>query len=124
MLESKKALSKAQVEELLKREDMSKSAKVKEMFEHGMEVKDISKLLNIRYNFAYNVIQNYVITKGIEVEAVKRDSKKDAMYALFDAGKNIMEVAKEMKANYNYVWKMHKEWAAEAAKEVAMSESK
>jgi hypothetical protein len=120
-MEVMEQLSEDQVKELLA-QDISKSAKVKVLFDHGFEVKDIANLLKIRYNFAYNVIQNYVVVNGIAVETAKKETKKDAVYALFEQGKTLGEVSKELKMNYNYVWKLHKEWERAAAAEVEQAE--
>lgn len=110
-------MSKKQMAELVANEGLSKSAKIKVLFDHGLEVKEIASTLNIRYNFAYNVLQNYINTQSIEVEASHRETKKDVVWALFDQGKKIGEVAKELKMNYNYVWKLRKEWEDAAVKE-------
>jgi transposase len=112
-----KEVTKEEIEMILHDESTSKSGKVKALFDLGYEVKDIAAALDIRYNFAYNVVQNYVIVKGIEVETVQRETKKDAVFQLFDEGKNLTQVAKELKTNYNYIWKLHKEWEREAIKE-------
>lgn len=102
--------------------EVSKSAKIKGLFDMGFETKEIAELLGIRYNFAYNVIQNYAFTTGIEFETTRKNTKKDEVCRLFDEGKNNTEVAKELKMNYNYVWKLRKEWEAEVAAEVAKEE--
>lgn len=110
-------LTKKQVAELVAAEGISKSSKIKTLFDHGFEVKEIASTLNIRYNFAYNVLQNYINTQSIEVEASHKETKKDVVWALFDQGKKIGEVAKELKMNYNYVWKLRKEWEEAAVKD-------
>lgn len=118
-------VNEKKVQEVVTAEGKNKSAKIKELFDMGCEVKDIAERLSIRYNFAYNVISNYVIVNDIEVSKAVRETKKDTVFQLFDAGKTLGEVSKELKMNYNYVWKLKKEWekevAAEAAKEVAMT---
>lgn len=110
-------LTKKQVVELVSNEGTSKSSKIKVLFDHGYEVKEIAVLLNIRYNFAYNVLQNYINTQSITVETSHKETKKDVVWALFDTGAKIGEVAKELKMNYNYVWKLRKEWEDAAVKE-------
>jgi len=118
-----KKLEGKKLKELLGK-DASKSSKIKELFDMGYETKEIANLLDIRYNFAYNVISNYVLINDIEVEKVRQNTKKDAAWKLFDQGKSIKEVAGELKVNYNYIWKLHKEWEAEAVKEVKKEEAK
>lgn len=116
-------MTEEQVNEILGQE-LSKSAKIKALFDGGYEVKEIASIVGVRYNFVYNVVSNYVVINGIETENVKRDSKKDAVWAMFDRGMKLMEVAKELKTNYNYVWKLHKEWEQAAIKEAAVGEVK
>lgn len=116
MVESKGILTEDEVKVVLAAET-SKSAKIKTLFEHGYEVKEIARLLDIRYNFAYNVIQNHVIVNSIEIDTEKKATRKDEVFVLFDEGKTLTEVSRELKMNYNYVWKLRKEWERLAAKE-------
>ena len=101
----------------------SKSGKMKELFKLGLEVKDIAVMMGVRYNFVYNVVSNLVIVEGIVVENNKVSSKKDAVWALLDLGKTAKEVAVELKTNYNYVYKLRKEWIAKAEAEVKAMEA-
>ena len=78
---------------------------MKDLFDLGLEVKEIAKVMDVRYNFVYNVISNMVIINGIQVENVKVNTKKDQVFALFDTGKSVKEVAVELKTNLNYVYK-------------------
>lgn len=117
-----KVMSAKAVEKIVKDEALSKSAKVKALFDGGLEVKEIATALGIRYNFAYNVISNYIIVNEIEVETQRKASKKDAVWAMLDEGKTAKEIAIELKTNYNYVYKLRKEWIAQAAAEVAVDE--
>jgi len=112
-----------QLKVMLADDKMSKSAKVKSLFEQGYEVKVIADMVGIRYNFAYNVIRNHIVVNDVPVEMEKKETKKDVVYKLFDEGKTLAEVAKELKMNYNYVWKLHREWAHEVAKEQAAQEA-
>lgn len=117
-----KVMSAKAVEKIVKDEALSKSAKVKALFDGGLEVKEIATALGIRYNFAYNVISNYIIVNEIKVETQRKASKKDAVWAMLDEGKTAKEIAIELKTNYNYVYKLRKEWIAQAAAEVAVDE--
>ena len=107
-----KKLTKKQQEELLKNEGASKSSKIKTLFESGLGVKEIATLLDIRYNFAYNVISNYIITSDIEVIKEEKTNKKQVVIEMFLAGKSNKEIAIELKTNYNYVYKIVKEYKA------------
>lgn len=91
----------------------SKSSKMKQLFQLGLEVKEIANLLEVRYNFVYNVISNQVIIEGLEVETTKQSSKKDQVRELFNQGKSNKEIAIELKTNYNYVYKLVKEIKSE-----------
>lgn len=100
-----------QVEKVVATEQ-SKSAKIKELFEMGLEIKAIASALGIRYNFAYNVISNYVNMNGIEVEKNVKASKKDAIITLHLTGKSHKEISIELKTNYNYVFNTVKAYKA------------
>ena len=121
-LNVEKVMGAKAVDKVVRDEALSKSAKVKALFDGGLEVKEIATALGIRYNFAYNVISNYIIVNEIEVETQRKASKKDAVWAMLDEGKTAKEIAVELKTNYNYVYKLRKEWIAQAAAEVAVAE--
>jgi len=52
---SKKAQER-KVQEIMRARKMNKSQKIRALFNAGKAIKEISELLEIRYNFAYNVI--------------------------------------------------------------------
>lgn len=103
-------LTKKQQEELLKNEGISKSSKIKTLFESGLGIKEIAELLNIRYNFAYNVISNYIITNEVEIIKEEKVNKKQIVINMYLEGKSNKEIAVELKTNYNYVYKIVKEY--------------
>lgn len=118
--------TKEQIDEVVNSEVLTKSGKIKELFNLGLEVKEIQKVTGIVYNMCYNVITNYVLTNGLEVVKEKRVSKKQLIFEMFDQGKTNMEVAKDTQTNYNYVCKLKKEWKSSlvtntGAEEVAMT---
>ena len=88
---------------------VSKSQKMKEMFDGGLEVKEIANLLKVRYNFVYNVISNYTNINDIKVEKNNKVTLKDQIIELHKQDKKNVEIAKELKVNYNYVYKIVKE---------------
>lgn len=102
-VEMKKAIAS-----ILKKES-SKSLKVKNLFDLGLEVKEIAGLVQIRYNFAYNVISNYIIIEGLEVENTKKDSKIDLVRTMFKANKSCKEIAIELRTSQNYIYKLIKQ---------------
>jgi len=105
------------VEGILGNKETSKSGKMKEMFNLGLEVKEIALLMGVRYNFVYNVVSNMVIVDGVKVESSKTESKKDKVWELLDQGKTTKEIAIELKTNYNYIYKLKKEWVAKVVEE-------
>lgn len=93
--------------------EISKSAKVRELFDGGLEIKEIAAALEIRYNFAFNVLQNYININDIEVEKSIRSSKRDEIVALLSTGMSLADISKQTKTNYNYIWKINKELKGE-----------
>ena len=104
-----KNLTKAEQNKLLKSEEVSKSQKMKTLFEAGLTIKNIAELLDVRYNFVYNVISNYIITSDIEVIKEEKVNKKQIISEMFNNGLSVKEIAIELKTNYNYVYKIVKE---------------
>lgn len=100
-------LEKKEIEKILKSE-LSKSQKMKDLFKGGLEVKEISLLLNVRYNFVYNVVSNMIRVNDLEGKVVKekKEDKKSKIIELLKKGKSNIEISKELKCNYNYVWKI------------------
>ena len=119
--ENYKAPTAGQIKKVVENEGLSKSAKMKELFEMGLEIKVIAEHLQVRYNFVYNVISNYVNMNGIPVETNKKVGKKDMIIELFLAGKTNKEISIELKTNYNYVYNTVKQY--KASQEGAVSES-
>jgi len=89
--------------------NMSKGAGIRECFAGGLEVKDISNRLGIRYNHVYNVVKNEVLTKGLSEDIIQSErgganSKKAQIVQMLQDGKSITEISAELKCMYNYVW--------------------
>jgi len=55
-----RAAQKRRVEEIMKARKMNKSERIRALFNAGLTVKKIAEIVEIRYNFAYNVISRYV----------------------------------------------------------------
>lgn len=84
---------------------MSKSNVMRSMFEEGKTVSEISHELNANYAFVYGVIQRYCQKTGRDMPtATKTGSKSEQIRQMFDDGKTIGQIAKELNANYSYVW--------------------
>ena len=92
--------------------DESKSKKMIALYNAGEEIKAISVLMGVRYNFVYNVISNYTRVNDIELRTNAGDSKKAQIEQMIAAGKSNTEISKELKTNYNYVYKIAKEYLA------------
>ena len=94
----------------------SKSKKMITLYNEGLEIKEIATLMEVRYNFVYNVISNHCRMNDLELRTNKDNgnSKKALILAMMQEGKSNTEIAKELKTNYNYVYKITKEAMANA----------
>lgn len=117
--EIKKVLKKGEIQKILNDENLSKSAKIKIFFEAGLNVKEIANILNIRYNFAYNVISNYVNVENIPTIQNKEKSKKDQIIEMFLNGQTNKEISINLKTNYNYVFNTLKEYKSKQNSELS-----
>ena len=88
----------------------SKSKAMIELYNGGLEIKEIANAMQVRYNFVYNVISNHCRMNEIELRTNKtnENSKKVMIEKLFKEGKTNIEISKELKTNYNYVYKVTK----------------
>ena len=100
-----------EINKLLNDTTLSKSKKFITLYNEGLEIKEIASLFNVRYNFVYNVISNYCRMNEIELRTnqVNGSSKKVMIEELFKQGKSNTEISKELKTNYNYVYKITKQ---------------
>jgi len=104
--EIRNKLNKEDVAKIIGDDKLSKSEKIRQLFNAGYETGQIAKALNISYNFVYNVLMNYIVTNGIEVVKTKRQTKKDAILEELKKGKSLIEVSRSLRVNYNQVWKI------------------
>ena len=88
----------------------SKSKAMIELYNGGLEIKEIANAMQVRYNFVYNVISNHCRMNDVELRTNKtnENSKKVMIEKLFKEGKTNIEISKELKTNYNYVYKVTK----------------
>ena len=88
--------------------EQTKSAKIKELFMLGIDIKEVANLMGIRYNFAYNVISNMVRLNDLEPQIIKdrQEGKKGEIIKLLNEGHSNIEISKLLKSPYNYVWKV------------------
>lgn len=101
-----------EVTKVLKQET-SKSQKMKDLFSLGLEIKEIAKLLDVRYNFVYNVLSNYCNLNNIELNTKPKENKKERIVELFEQGLTNKEIAFELKSNINYVYNIVKAYKKE-----------
>ena len=104
-------LTQETINTLINDASLSKSKKFIKLYNEGLEIKEIASLFNVRYNFVYNVISNHCRMNDIELRTNKStgSSKKQLIIELFKQGKSNTEISKELKTNYNYVYKITKE---------------
>lgn len=108
-------MKKEEMKQVLEGEG-SKSSKMIKLYNAGMEVGDIAKLMNVRYNFVYNVVSNDCRKNGVAVRVMrKQGSVKQEIIELVKEGKSNTEISKELSVNYNYVFKVRKEFGAAKA---------
>ena len=94
----------------------SKSSKMIQLYNKGLEVGEIAKAMEVRYNFVYNVVSNDCRKAGTEIRVTrKQGSVKESIVELIEAGKTNTEISKELAKNYNYVFKVRKEYEATKA---------
>jgi transposase-like protein len=87
----------------------SKSERMKQLYDEGFSVADISKKLDCHYSFVYGVIQKHC--NGV-IPSSKKESKSDLFRTMYDQGTSIGDIAKETNSNYSYVFsviKKHRE---------------
>jgi DNA-binding NarL/FixJ family response regulator len=122
-----KELSQVAITKIITQEDLSKSARMVQLFEAGLTVKQISEAMEVRYNFVYNVISNYSVVNDVKIEKTVKAGKKEEIIKLHLEGKTKKEISVELKTNYNYVYNVLKKYTAdnpvsEAEAETAMTE--
>jgi hypothetical protein len=93
--------------------DTSKSQKIINLFNAGVDNQKIAKLMNIRTNFAYNVLSNYVRMNDLDVDKTNKGAIKDAIIVMIKAGKTNVEISQALKIQYNRVWQVRNEYEAE-----------
>lgn len=97
--------------------ELSKSKKMIELYNGGLEIKEIAELMGTRYNFVYNVVSNMCRINNVELRTVKKgsgESKKDLIIKMLNEGKECTEISRELKSNINYIYKIRKEIEAVA----------
>ena len=112
----KKIMTNKEMKEIVSDESTSKSFKMRTLFDGGIDVKSISELLNVRYNFVYNIVSRHCLEQRIDDSSIEKHSNKgselkESIIQLLKENPEIKvsEVSKQLGKNYNYVWKIMKE---------------
>ena len=108
-------MTKNEIKKVLDSE-VSKSAKMKALYNGGMEIGEIAKQLGVRYNFVYNVISNDAMKKGEAVRVTRKNGTvKAEIVKRIEEGKTNKEISTELGVLYNYVFKVRKDYEATKA---------
>ena len=105
-------MTKAEISKVVDGEG-SKSSKMITLYGAGLEIGEIAKLMGVRYNFVYNVVSNECRKSGTEVRVTKKQGTvKQSIVELIVEGKSNVDISKALAVNYNYVFKVRKEYEA------------
>lgn len=88
-------------------ENLSKSDRIRTIYDMGFEVKEVADMIGIRRQFVDNVIRQ----RDGEVRKTKSVNQSQKFRDLFEDGMTVAEIAKAENANYNWVYaviKKHK----------------
>jgi molybdenum-dependent DNA-binding transcriptional regulator ModE len=83
---------------------MSKSDEFRRMHEEGMTVAEIAKATNSNYAFVYGVIERHCQKTGSTMRTTEKGGRAEEIRQLWRDGFTPGEIAKQMNANYTYVW--------------------
>lgn len=98
------------VRKIVADEMLSKSKKMIALYSLEIEIKDIAVIMNVRYNFVYNVVSNFCNVNNIKIATVKKEGKKEKIIAMFLEGKSNKEISIDLATNYNYVFNTIKDF--------------
>jgi predicted transcriptional regulator len=105
-------MEKTAIKKILE-QDISKSQKMIQLYNGGLEVKEIAAIMGVRYNFVYNVVSNYCRMNDIQMRVVQKENKKATIIQLIEAGKSNVEISAATKCCYNYVFSVRKAYEKE-----------
>lgn len=105
-----KKISEAAIKKIVGNEELSKSKKMIELYKLGVEIKEVAVIMEVRYNFVYNVVSNYCNMNNETIATTKKEGKKEKIIAMYLEGKSNKEISIELKANSNYVFNTLKEY--------------
>ena len=82
----------------------SKSTMIRSMYHEGLTVAQIAKEMNCNYSFVYGVVKKESDKTGTPMIKTAKGGKSTTIRAMWDEGKSIGEISKELNSNYSYVW--------------------
>jgi hypothetical protein len=105
-MESKAAKVTAPVGTVTVASPVTKSSKIKELYDSGTPIGEIAKTLGIRYAFAYQVASRHAAATGkpFATGRTAGPTKSSKIRELFDTGKTVGQIAKELNLNYTFCW--------------------
>ena len=107
-------MTKAEIKKIVEQE-ISKSQRMIQLYNGGLEIKEIANVMGVRYNFVYNVVSNYCRMNDVQMRVVVKENKKATIIQLIEAGKTNVEISAELKCSYNYVFGVRKAYEKEKA---------
>ena len=107
-------MTKAEIKKIVD-QDISKSKRMIQLYNGGLEIKEIANVMGVRYNFVYNVVSNYCRMNDVQMRVVVKENKKAKIIQLIEAGKTNVEISAETKCCYNYVFSVRKAYEKEKA---------
>lgn len=88
----------------------NKSEVMRMMYEEGKNISEIQKELKCHYSYVYGVIQRYCKKTNQEIRHDRKESKSDTIRMMVDEGKSVGTIAKELNANYSFVFSVVKKY--------------
>ena len=79
---------------------LNKSQKMKRLYILGFSISYIAYIMDVRYNFVYNVVKTYSVQNKQEVEKKTRTSTKELILSLFTKGQSYIDICRALHVNY------------------------
>jgi hypothetical protein len=96
-------LENDKVKEIVLNDGVKKSYRFKMLFDEGLSVSEISKVMDSVYSFVYGVIDKYSDGE-IRNNKEKKGEWKEKFIEDFKKGLSVGEISKKYNKNYSYVW--------------------
>lgn len=86
----------------------SKTARIISLHEEGLTVSEISKRLDIRYQFVYNTLKTKQLTPHVSERT--SESKTSVIRELLKTGRSKRSIARELGVQWQYVHQVYKKY--------------